>query len=132
VGRFASTWECRTLLSHAIHDSARIFGEVAAQRAGASDLPALLDALFGDDTVQLGMASRALAMLGLADALPRLLRFVEEFDEHAEARLAQYRMNAIRRILAATPAALPVARVWLRADGWARPSAALSILKEQS
>ena len=125
-------WSVSTLLSHATHDSARIFGEVAAQRAGASDLPALLDAVFGDDTVQLEMASRALAVLGREEALPRLLRFVEEFDEHADARLAQYRMNAIRRILAATPEGLPIARVWLRADGWARPSVALSILKEQS
>jgi hypothetical protein len=71
-------------------------------------------------------------MLGLPEALPRLVRFVEEFDAHSEARLAYFRLNRARTILAATPEALPIARTWLRADGWARLSVARSILREQS
>jgi len=124
-------WDIPTLLAHATHDTAIVLGRVAGERASTGDIPALIAAFFGDDTVRIRAAHYALAVLGAPDALPPLLRFVEEFDANPDARLARYRIGNVRRILAATPAMLPVARAWLHADGWARPSVALSILEEQ-
>lgn len=127
-------WDVSALLSHATHDTAIVFGEAAAERAGPRDLPVLLDAFFGDDpdTVRLQVASHALTILKLPEALPPLARFVEDFDGHEDAPRAQYRIGRVRRILAATPEALPIARAWLSMMGRARQSVAVSILKEQS
>jgi hypothetical protein len=126
------TWDIATLLSHAEPESMLVYGEIAAERASASDLPALLNAFFGDVSVQVSAASHALTILKLPEVLPALTHFVEEFDGRENAQLARYRIGRIRRILAATPEALTIARAWLRTEGWARPSVALSILEEQS
>ena len=125
-------WDVSALLAHATNKSARIYGEVAAERANSSNLSILLDAFFGADTVQMRVASHALTILKLPEALPPLVRFVEEFDGNEKVWRAQYRIGRVRRILAATPEALPIARAWLHAAGRARESVALSVLEEQS
>ena len=103
-----------------------------AERATAADLPALLEIFFTNESLSIQVAQRVLRLLQLPEAVPPLAHYVEQFDDHDDARYAYYRLNAIRRILAANPAALPLARAWLDAGGWARPSAALSILAKQS
>lgn len=124
-------WDIPTVLAHATHDTTIVLGRVAGARATTRDIPVLLDAFFSDDTVRIRAASHALAVLAAPGALPPLIRFVEEFDANPDARLARYRIGNVRPILAATSAMLPVARAWLHADGWARPSVALSIVEQR-
>ena len=125
-------WDVAALLSHVTHRTAHIYGEMAGRRADAHDLPALLDAFFGADRARMRVAKWALTTPALPEALPPLLRVVEEFDAEAGPRFHRNRIADVRPILAATPETLPIARAWLRAAGWARPSVALSILEVQA
>jgi len=109
-----------------------VLGQVVGERATKDDIPLLIEGFFRDDSLSIRTASRALVFLAASEALPPLIRFVEGFDAHQDARLASYRLGEARRILAAAPAILALARVWLNADGWARSSVALSILEQQA